>query len=72
MVQKYGIEGLLAVTGDIEMSDKTQVQVNVDKEEAYLPNCATPLKVFDKVRVQIVAKTVEFRRQVLLVYAPKK
>ena len=68
MVQKYGIEGLLCMDDTLECT--RTITTNVDKEEAYLPAVTTPLKVFDCVDVKIVAKMVEFRRSILLVYRP--
>jgi len=73
MVQKYGIEGLLAVNEDIEQTQR--IETNTDKEEAYLPSegdFPQVLKVFDPINVQIIAKMVEFRRSILLIYSPEK
>ena len=74
MVQKYGIEGLLALNDDIEQT--TRIDTNTDKEEAYLPasddDYPQVLKVFDPINVQIIAKMVEFRRSILLIYSPEK
>ena len=67
MVQKYGIEGLLMLTDDID-NKGPQIEVDTDKEEVYVNKDVT-LKVFDQVKVQIVAKMVEFRRSIILVYA---
>jgi hypothetical protein len=59
MVQKYGIEGLLVVSSG-------NVVCQPEKETAVV-NGKT-IKVFDRVKVQIVAQMVEFRRTVSLVY----
>jgi exoribonuclease R len=59
MVQKYGIEGLLVVNSG-------SVVCQPEKETAVV-NKKT-IKVFDRVKVQIVAQMVEFRRTVSLVY----
>ena len=72
MVQKYGIEGLLALNDSLEQTDR--IETNTDKEEAYLPtgdDYPQVLKVFDPINVQIVAKMVEFRRSIILIYAPE-
>jgi len=72
MVQKYGIEGVLALSDAVEMKlGGPMITVNNDKEEVHIPGVSKPLKVFDKVSVKIVAKTIEFRRSIILVYAGK-
>jgi len=59
MVQKYGIEGLLVVSSG-------NVVCQPEKETAVVNGKI--IKVFDRVKVQIVAQMVEFRRTVSLVY----
>lgn len=58
MVQKYGLEGLLVVDGALACKPET--------ESAEV--CGNTVKVFDRVKVKIVAQMVEFRRTVSLVY----
>ena len=59
MVQKYGIEGLLVVSsGNVVCQPEKETAVVIGKT----------IKVFDRVKVQIVAQMVEFRRTVSLVY----
>lgn len=61
MVQKYGIEGLLEVNGTVVCQP--------EKETAVVNGRI--VKVFDRVKVQIKAQMVEFRRTVSLVYEDK-
>ena len=56
MVQKYGIEGLLVVTGTIQCIPEKETALINGKE----------VKVFDRVKVIIKAEMVEFRRSVSL------
>jgi hypothetical protein len=73
MVQKYGIEGILALSDAVELSvGNPSITTNNDKEEVYIPGVEKPLKVFDAINVRIVAKMVEFRRSIILVYAAGK
>jgi len=64
MVQKYGLEGLLV----IEDTSK-HVQLHPEQEMAEIGD--KKIRVFDRVKVHIVAQMVEFRRSVCLVYDDK-
>jgi len=71
MVQKYGLEGLLVV--DDAVKKQVTVEMNVEKEEAYIidqrkaKETRKVVKVFDNLDVEIRAEMVEYRRTVSLV-----
>ena len=71
MVQKYGLEGLLVV--DDTVKKQVTVEMNVEKEEAYIidqrkaKETRKVVKVFDNLDVEIRAEMVEYRRTVSLV-----
>lgn len=62
LVQKYGIEGLLNDPDHI-------LEVYPEKEEARING--TVVKTFDHLRLNIVAKSIEFRRSIVLNYIEK-
>ena len=71
MVQKYGLEGLLVV--DDAVKKQVTVEMNVEKEEAYIidqrkaKETRKVVKVFDNLDVEIRAEMVEYRRTVSLI-----
>ena len=71
MVQKFGLEGLLVV--DHAIKKQVTVEMNVEKEEAYIidqrkgKETRKVVKVFDNLNVEIRAEMVEYRRSVSLI-----
>jgi hypothetical protein len=75
MVEKYGIEGLLVVNNQQEESKQQSyaLETKPEKDEAILRSPggkSLTVKTFDRVRVEIQAQMVEYRRTVNLVIKP--
>jgi hypothetical protein len=75
MVEKYGIEGLLVVNNQQEESKQQSyaLETKPEKDEAILRSPggkSLTVKTFDRVRVEIQAQMVEYRRTVNLVFKP--
>jgi len=64
MIKSYGIEGLLTE------EEKAPIVVDVEKEEAVFKG-GIGVRAFDTIMIEIVAQSVEFRRQIKLLFRDK-